>query len=952
MTDAYRRKEFGMEKLDAQIVEWMDRYRAKADTWVLPPKPAMYLRLVPEEKVYYYKAGPEGPDRVNNVVGAGRPHESNSKRVHDIVEPFAVFKKNNVYLTRTYHIERTGPIDLMTRVSSVGEYFKIVKGTASIDYREGYTSSLTDTRIYDEDGDCGYTVSKGEAITYTQVFDENGKPRTPSNNVSPSDAKDMDGVFFLRRIIDPQTRDDTYVPIEYLGDIDPAFFGVNDAANLAYAAIASGFPDQVARKKLVVDLNVGMRLINRLAQLPLTTGAEALDTDANRLGAAKTAAGAAASAATAGNQGAKDAARDAAIAATTTVPELAGQTSWVALTAIAAAPADYPAGKVGTIVEAFVAAVEQVATTLGSMMGSSGNIFLDAANALPVDGYGDATPARVLYENLLNFRAIPVYYAARDEALAGRSAEEEAAPGLATAFGYLLGALKSEQEGRDAKFTADQLAQLAAVRVAAGGAVNRAKYDTLRSTLLTRFEFSKAGSIAELKQYIGELDAAVVAAPAKLPAAAAGVQVRGRQRAFVATTLAVHENNKSVTSGDARAAGFALASRFDITKARDAYETVTGPDGSTKAVELVGMRLEDIPLIRGLMGAQAAGETLGSASESSSHHLTSHYDDVDAPLESFYESEPIGMMAHDRSGGRAGQASLRAGIESNRVWVPAAGAQLKFQAVNTRFGTLARNLDLLARSTIDPLAKLVTALYYGSPWLLETLTGFEASNIPAPCGILGFRVGLYDMALGIKCKAGGETGYTYFGHSDFMLADDATIKIHYGNYTHYGKSVIHKPENVFIAYDIFPNKCLGGMGVSPYREKNQFVPEDQQFLADIFYIMVPYVETSFPKVMSMAGRFYTYMDAGMLDEEDPANRALHYSTAPYYNRFWGWYSEQEIAVELDEPMYRMNNPGVNTNVWQGAQGTYNRDSKKFDCDIIRNKSPWYVFFGVVSLVVF
>lgn len=37
-----------------------------------------------------------------------------------------MFKKNNVYLTRTYNVDRTGPIDLMTRVSSVGEYFKMV----------------------------------------------------------------------------------------------------------------------------------------------------------------------------------------------------------------------------------------------------------------------------------------------------------------------------------------------------------------------------------------------------------------------------------------------------------------------------------------------------------------------------------------------------------------------------------------------------------------------------------------------------------------------------------------------------------------------------------------------------------------------------------------------------------------------------------------------------------
>ncbi len=40
------KSEFGMEKLDAQIVEWMNRHRSSADTWILPPKPAMYLRLV------------------------------------------------------------------------------------------------------------------------------------------------------------------------------------------------------------------------------------------------------------------------------------------------------------------------------------------------------------------------------------------------------------------------------------------------------------------------------------------------------------------------------------------------------------------------------------------------------------------------------------------------------------------------------------------------------------------------------------------------------------------------------------------------------------------------------------------------------------------------------------------------------------------------------------------
>ncbi len=73
--------------------------------------------------------------------------------------------------------------------------------------------------------------------------------------------------------------------------------------------------------------------------------------------------------------------------------------------------------------------------------------------------------------------------------------------------------------------------------------------------------------------------------------------------------------------------------------------------------------------------------------------------------------------------------------------------------------------------------RFVAALYYGAPWERQTLDTFYDNNIVMPCGFLGFRWGLYDMALGIKCKAGKETGATYFGHSDFMLSDDAAIKV-------------------------------------------------------------------------------------------------------------------------------------------------------------------------------
>lgn len=93
-------------------------------------------------------------------------------------------------------------------------------------------------------------------------------------------------------------------------------------------------------------------------------------------------------------------------------------------------------------------------------------------------------------------------------------------------------------------------------------------------------------------------------------------------------------------------------------------------------------------------------------------------------------------------------------------------------------------------------------------------------------------------------------------------------------------------------------------------------------------------------------------------------RRLHYTTAAFYIRVWGWSSDEEIPLELDEPMYRINNPGICLNLWQGktskmlsselvcslkvfllpiitgAQGSYNRVQDNFNKDIIRNKGPW------------
>lgn len=171
-------------------------------------------------------------------MGAGRPHESNApgKRTQDIVEPYAVFKKNNVYLTRCYHVDKTGPIDLMVRTASSGEYFKILPAIGSTDYRNDYHTTYLDTRIFDEDNDTGFTVVVKEALRHCQVFKEDGSPNNLPNMVDQPDSMDLKECFFLRSVMNAEGIEQ-FVPISYLGDIDAAFFRSDDAANWAATAV-------------------------------------------------------------------------------------------------------------------------------------------------------------------------------------------------------------------------------------------------------------------------------------------------------------------------------------------------------------------------------------------------------------------------------------------------------------------------------------------------------------------------------------------------------------------------------------------------------------------------------------------------------------------------------------------------------------------------------------------
>jgi len=63
---------------------------------------------------------------------------------------------------------------------------------------------------------------------------------------------------------------------------------------------------------------------------------------------------------------------------------------------------------------------------------------------------------------------------------------------------------------------------------------------------------------------------------------------------------------------------------------------------------------------------------------------------------------------------------------------------------------LSHNLEELSAFGGSGLERVVATLYFTAPWRRQTLESWLSRNIMPNFGIIGFRVGLYDMALGIK----------------------------------------------------------------------------------------------------------------------------------------------------------------------------------------------------------
>lgn len=681
--------EFGLEKLDAQIVEWMNVHRTSADTWVLPPKVATYLRLVPVEKTHYDIAGPEGPNRVNNIVSPGRPHEANkpSSRTQDIVEPYAVFKKNNVFLSRSYHVDNTGPIDLMNRVSSVGEYFKMVRtGDDDCNVGAGYMTCWNNTRIYNEDEDTGFTVTLLEGLRNCMVFNDDGTPRQLEGLEDPIDARDLEQVFWLRSETDSSGRL-LFKNIEIMGDIDPTFMPVESVAKLARTMInaAGQLSGQQEEEIRAIDrsLTAGAALVNRLANLPLGPNSGNLAAEAPW------------------------------------EERIAGMTTWEGINAIAAREGVAE----GTIAAAFIAALDGIgASPLAALLGGSSNMFLNPNNAL-----GDGRAPRVLYDNLFAAGLVPLVKASERLARVAPTRLAEAvenirggleASGVATG---VVAARVVESFGTTADARAEGQRTFLRLYAALGEA------PTLENV-------NRMLTFIEQHPIVADVDGRspqVIVAWARQTRQALGSTAT--QTEFAAgTQLAISRGHRQLAKGD-------LPKMF---RPRGPLERVPEEADILVQSNIGSSVLDQMPIMQAVFAGQnRVGSKAGGAGPRGFDNLFAADDEDD-----FAEPAPVGSLF---AGGAEGQEQID-DLRARRSRLPETGLDLSRGDPRLRFGVLSRNLEELSSFVGSGLERLVSTLYFTAPWRRQTLESWLSRNIMPNFGIIGFRVGLYDMALGIK----------------------------------------------------------------------------------------------------------------------------------------------------------------------------------------------------------
>lgn len=115
--------------------------------------------------------------------------------------------------------------------------------------------------------------------------------------------------------------------------------------------------------------------------------------------------------------------------------------------------------------------------------------------------------------------------------------------------------------------------------------------------------------------------------------------------------------------------------------------------------------------------------------------------------------------------------------------------------------------------SINKDAYAVIMAVLGEKLTRQTLERFGRFNIPPPISfMLGRPAGSFQTRSAIKVREGGDMGLTWYNQARMWIGDDASTTMRLVNYKVDFTVHIHRPQHVFVLYDIYVKRYLGGFG--------------------------------------------------------------------------------------------------------------------------------------------
>lgn len=266
---------------------------------------------------------------------------------------------------------------------------------------------------------------------------------------------------------------------------------------------------------------------------------------------------------------------------------------------------------------------------------------------------------------------------------------------------------------------------------------------------------------------------------------------------------------------------------------------------------------------------------------------------------------------------------------------------------------LSSHWETIGKSGQSDLVKAIIRCILFTPFSKESLLSLHENDCLVPVGGLAFTPHMVYLALlAIKVLAGDRLGNMMVGHRSFEIGSNIKTKVFFGHLTLHSAPIIHHPEHIFVAYDIFIKGCYGGAGVTFWNASNRdkYAPlRDERDAASKFAILCSYEEQrngTLRNPLDASGSFTYYKAEGNVDAAQLTKQ--HFSTAALYNAIWHFRPDVDKRrgnvpfIQTQHPWHEeplLRQPHYNTVMWRAAQAHYNNKTGKYD-NLNRGTGHW------------